>query len=49
MDQIEDNAVQSEILLKFLSIKYNDNPLNWDMKQIRQIEKAYDKVLKNIS
>lgn len=46
INESADNDTRSEILLKLISIKYNNKPKNWDMNHINQVEKAYSKVSK---
>ena len=35
INEAEYNAAQSEILLKLFSTKYDDDLMDWDMKQIK--------------
>ena len=48
IDVTEHNAAWSEILLKLFSTKYDDDLMDWDMKQIKQVEKVYVQVSRGI-
>ena len=48
IDEAEDNTARSKILLKLFSTKHDDDLMDWDMKRIRQTEKAYSKVSRGI-
>lgn len=48
IDESGDNSTRSEILLKLISTKYDDDLMDWDMNRVKQVEKAYGKVSRGI-
>ena len=48
INEAEHNATQSEILLKLFSTKYDDDLMDLDMKQIKQVKKLYVLVSRGI-
>ena len=48
INEAEHNAAQSEILLKLFLIKYDDDLMDWNMKQIKPVEKVYIQVSRGI-
>lgn len=48
INHYRNNSSRSEILIKLVLTKYNNNLKDWDINRIKQVEKIYGKVSKNI-
>lgn len=40
IDNFENNSIQIKILLKLILIKYNNNLIDWNINQIKQVKKV---------